>query len=432
MQIKLIKGHILHFPKTTLDPESEFEEFKLGAMVVQEGKILAVGNAAELLPQYPNAEVTDYGSKLIVPGFIDTHLHFPQTEMIASFGEQLIDWLNKYTFPTERQFEDPEYSRRIADFFLKQLWMNGTTTAAVYATVHKNSAEQLFSAAYEKNMQILTGKVCMDRHCPDYLQDTAESAQQESADLISSWHNKGRLKYAITPRFAPTSTERQLTLLGELMGSYNDVYLQTHVDENRAEIEWVKELFPSSKNYLDVYDQYGMVTERSIYGHCIHMLDDEWRCIADNGSIVAFCPRSNLFLGSGLYDLNKAKEFGVKTTLATDVGGGDSFSMLRTFGEGYKVFQLQNITIGSLSGLYMMTRGAADALQLPDIGDFNSGTYADFTVLEPHFNELSSLRLGNSTDASDILFALSMLADERAISATWIAGEPAYEAGSSN
>lgn len=427
MSVTLVKGHVLHFPKTTASPETEFEEFHHGALVLENGKILQTGNSAELQLQYPNANIVDYGDKLIVPGFIDTHLHFPQTEMIASFGEQLIDWLNKYTFPTERQFEDPEYSRKIADFFLRQLWMNGTTTAAVYATVHKNSAEQLFSAAYEKNMQILTGKVCMDRHCPDYLQDTAESATQDSADLISTWHNKGRLKYAITPRFAPTSTERQLTLLGELMASYDDVYLQTHVDENRAEIAWVKELFPNSKNYMDVYYQYGMVTERSIFGHCIHMLEDEWRCMADNGAIVAFCPRSNLFLGSGLYDLNKAHEFGVKTTLATDVGGGDSFSMLRTFGEAYKVFQLQNITVNSLTGLYMMTKGSADALQLPDIGDLTPGTWGDFTVLDPHFNELSSLRLEGAKDASDILFALSMLADERTISATWIAGEPVWQ-----
>lgn len=427
MSLKLIKGHIVHFPKTTINPAKDFVEFRSGAMVLEHGKIVTVGNADDVAPKYPEAHTVDYGNKLIVPGFIDTHLHFPQTEMIASFGEQLIDWLNKYTFPTERQFEDPEYSRKIADIFLRQLWMNGTTTAAVYATVHKNSAEQLFSTAFEKNMQILTGKVCMDRHCPDYLQDSPESAYQESADLISDWHNKGRLKYAITPRFAPTSTEKQLTLLGELMGSYDDVYLQTHVDENRTEIQWVKELFPNSKNYLDVYDQFGMVTERSIFGHCIHMLDDEWRLMADKGAIVAFCPRSNLFLGSGLYDLKKAGEFGVRTTLATDVGGGDSFSMLRTFGEGYKVFQLQGITIDSLSGLYMMTRGAADALQLPDIGDFNSGTFADFTVLNPNFNEISSLRMGDSTDASDMLFALSMLADERAVSATWIAGEPVWK-----
>lgn len=428
MSVTIVKGHILHFPKTTQKPDTDFDEFKSGALVLDKGKIIKVGNADALISSYADAKIVDYGNKLIVPGFIDTHLHFPQTEMIASFGEQLIDWLNKYTFPAERQFEDPEYSRKIADFFLRQLWMNGTTTAAVYATVHKNSAEQLFSAAFEKNMQILTGKVCMDRNSPDYLQDTAESAAQDSADLISTWHNKGRLKYAITPRFAPTSTETQLSLLGELMASHKDVYLQTHVNENRAEIDWVKLLFPNSKNYMDVYQQYGMVTERSIFGHCIHMLDDEWRCMADNGAVVAFCPRSNLFLGSGLYDLNKSGEFGVKTTLATDVGGGDSFSMLRTFGEAYKVFQLQAITVDSLHGLYMMTKGAADALQLPDIGDLNPGTYGDFTVLDPHFNELSRLRLADATDASDTLFALSMLADERTIAATWIAGEPVWQA----
>ncbi|MCC2604346.1 guanine deaminase [Planctobacterium marinum] len=428
MSIKLITGHIVHFPNSTESPQQDVVEIKQGALAIDGEKILTTDTAAQLTQRYPDAEVIDYGNKLVVPGFIDTHLHFPQTEMIASFGEQLIDWLNKYTFPTERQFEDPAYSRKIADFFLNQLWRNGTTTAAVWATVHKNSAEQLFSAAYERNMQILTGKVCMDRHCPDYLQDTPESAQQDSADLIATWHNKGRLKYAITPRFAPTSTEKQMAMMGELMSSYKDVYLQTHLSENQQEIAWVKELYPNSKHYLDVYDSYQMVTERSLFGHCIHLEDDEWRLMSEKGAIVSFCPTSNLFLGSGLYNLNKAKAFNVKTTLATDVGGGDSFSMLRTLGEAYKVFQLQNITMDSLSGLYMMTRGAADALKLPDIGDFNAGTFADFTVLDPHFNELSSLRLQDSDDAEDILFALSMLADERATVATWIAGNPVWQA----
>lgn len=423
MSLKLIKGHILHFPVTTDSPQTDYQAFPEGALVIEKGKIKALGNAQEIAKLYPEASVTDYGKKLIVPGLIDTHLHFPQTEMIASFGEQLIDWLNKYTFPTERKFENPEYSQRIAEFFLKQLWMNGTTSAAVYATVHKNSADALFSAAHQNNMQLLTGKVCMDRHCPDYLQDTPTSAQQDSADLIAKWHNTGRQKYAITPRFAPTSTDKQMTMLGELMGNYSDVYLQTHLNENRNEIAWVKELYPESKHYLDVYDSFGMVTERSIFGHCIHMLDDEWRLMADRGAIVSWCPRSNNFLGSGLYNLDLANDKGIKTTLATDVGGGDSFSMLRTLGEAYKVSQLQNITLGSLSGLYLMTQGTAEILGLPEIGNLNTGTYADFVVLDPHFNELSALRLADSDDPSDILFALSMLADERTTSATWIAGE---------
>lgn len=427
MSLTLIKGHILHFPNSTASPEKDFQRFPTGALVVQGDRILAIGDASGIEAQYPDAVIVDYGQKLIVPGLIDTHLHFPQTEMIASFGEQLIDWLNKYTFPTERKFENPEYSERIAQFFLKQLWMNGTTTAAVYATVHKNSADALFSAAHQHNMQLLTGKVCMDRHCPDYLMDTPESAQRDSADLIAKWHNTGRQKYAITPRFAPTSSAKQLSALGELMGSYSDVFLQTHLNENKNEIQWVKDLFPNSKHYLDVYHQYGMVTERSIFGHCIHMEEDEWRCMADNGAIVSWCPRSNTFLGSGLYHLDHANTQGIQTTLATDVGGGDSFSMLRTFGEAYKVSQLQNITLGALSGLYMMTQGTADILNLPDIGNLNAGTYADFIVLDPHFNELSALRLSHSDDPADIIFALSMLADERTINTTWIAGNIVWQ-----
>ncbi len=428
MSMHLIKGNILHFPNKTDVPEANHQFIGDGALAVKDDKIVAIGNAAELGKSYPDAVIKDYGAQLIVPGFIDTHLHFPQTEMIARFGEQLLDWLNKYTFPTERKFEDHTYSEKIADFFLKQLWRHGTTTAAAYATVHKSSSDALFSLAEQANMQMITGKVCMDRNCPEWLSDTAQQAYEESAELIEKWHGRGRAKYAITPRFAPTSTPEQLKLLGDLMQQYPGVYMQSHLSENTDEVKWVAELFPDHKNYLDVYNHYGLVNERAIFGHCIYLDDDSWQTMADTSAIVAFCPRSNLFLGSGLYQFGKAQELGIRTTLATDVAGGDSFSMLRTLGEAYKVCQLQNINLDPFMGLYLMTQGAAVALGIEaEVGNLNPGSFADFTVLDPHFSELSQLRIDDPQQPDDVIFALSLLSESETVTATWVAGKPVYQ-----
>lgn len=424
-----IKANILHFPKTTTSPDKDYAYFENGVLVVENDKIKALGYEHDILPHFDGIKVIDESGKLLVPGFIDTHLHFPQTEMIASYGEQLLEWLENYTFPTERKFENPEYARFIADKFLNQLWSNGTTTALAYSTVHKCSAEALFEKAYSKNMLMITGKTCMDRHCPDWLQDTAESAEKDTLALIDKWHNHGRLKYAITPRFAPTSTAEQMQRLGHIVKDHSDIFIQTHLSENKDEIEWVKSLYPECIDYLHVYEQFGLVNERTVFGHCIHLEDHTWQRLGELQSIIAFCPRSNLFLGSGLFELEKAEAYNVPVTLASDVGAGDSFSMLRTQGEAYKVCQLQHIKLHPFKGLYMMTQGSADSLSLDhSIGNLNVGTHADFTVLDPHFNELSSLRMNSRENTpDDTLFALSMLSDERAIASTYIAGLPVYQ-----
>ena len=425
MNYTLVKGAILHFPSQTSRPEEEYEYVKNGALVTRNGKIVAVGAASDLSPQYPDATIKDFGDKLIVPGLIDAHLHFPQTEMIASYGEQLLEWLENYTFPTEKKFADKAYASTIADAFLHQLHRNGTTTAMVYSSVHPEACDALFERASAHDMLMIAGKVCMDRHCPDDLKDNPESAKHDSIKLIEKWHGKGRNYYALTPRFAPTSSPEQMAALAEVAAAYPDVFIQTHLSENHNEIEWVKSLYPEHIDYLDVYDHYGLVRPRAVFGHCLHLSKREWARFKEAGAVAAFCPTSNLFLGSGLFDLASARELDVNLALATDVGAGTSFSMLRTLGEAYKVCQLRQTRLSPLYGLYMMTQGAAVSLHLDEkIGNLNAGTDADFVVLDPNFDTLTELRLPNqSTAPEDIIFALSMLGDDRAIYATWINGK---------
>lgn len=429
MTINTIRASILHFPSASQAPDTEHQYFHDGLLVTRNGKVVDIGEAESLIPQYPQANHTDYSGKLLIPGLIDSHLHFPQTEMIASYGEQLLEWLENYTFPVEGKFEDPQYAAMIAEVFLRQLYKNGTTTAMVYSSVHKGATDALFAAAQNNNMLMIAGKVCMDRNCPPWLQDTPLTAQRDSAELIQQWHGNDRLYYAITPRFAPTSSPEQMQALAELAQQYPDVFIQTHLSENRNEIAWVKSLYPDFNSYLDVYDHYSMVRPRAVFGHCLHLESQEWQRLAEAGATIAFCPTSNLFLGSGLFDLDQAQANNIHLALATDVGGGNSFSMLKTFGEAYKVCQLRRTKLSPMQGLYMMTQGAAVALQLEDkIGNLNVGSDADFVLLDPMFDELSSLRLQNSiNNPSDIIFALCMLGDDRAISATYIAGELVHQ-----
>lgn len=423
------RASLLHFAQQSISPKDQFEYFEDGLLVTRNDKIEFVGDYKSHINQYHDLKTQDLSGKLIVPGFIDSHLHFPQTEMLASFGEQLLDWLTDYTFPVEAKFEDPEYATQIAKIFLRQLHRHGTTTGMVYSSVHKQAADALFEQALKHNMLFIAGKVCMDRNCPEELQDTPQSAQQDSANLIDKWHNNGRLKYAITPRFAPTSSDAQLSALGELAQQYPDVYIQTHLSENHNEIAWVKELFPKRKNYLDVYDHYGLVRKGAVFGHGIHLEHAEWDRLNETQASIAFCPTSNLFLGSGLFDLAKAEQQNVPVMLATDVGGGTSFSMLKTLGEAYKICQLKGNQMDPMHGLYLMTQGAAIGLGLDkQIGNLNPGTDADFVVLNPDFDELTALRFTHHRTPQDIIFALSMLADDRAISATYIAGKAVYQA----
>ena len=425
---QLIRGTIYHYPHSTNQYQSDLQSFKDGAMLIKDGKIADLGDYSTLKAKYIDVDVIDYSGRVIIPGLIDTHLHFPQTEIIASYGEQLLTWLDNFTFPAERQFEDADFANTMADAFLTECLKNGTTTGLVYSSVHKVATEALFEAASQRNMLTVAGKVCMDRHCPDWLQDTPESAQRDSADLIDRYHGKGRNYYALTPRFAPTSSSAQMAALGELAQQYEDVFIQTHLSENHDEIAWVKTLYPECEDYLAVYEKYHMVRPRAIYGHCIHLSDSEWQRMATSGAIAAFCPTSNLFLGSGLFEMSKAEKFGVPVTLATDVGGGTSFNLLRTLGEAYKICQLRNYSLSALQGFYMLTQGAADSLGLSDqIGNLNPGSDADFVVLNPRFDALTQLRIDADSTCEDTLFALTMLGDDRATVATYVAGQPQYQ-----
>jgi guanine deaminase len=427
--VKAYRAAILH---SLADPavvgvEQSYEYFEDGLLVVDGGQVAQIGHAADLLPSLKGVEISEYPDALITPGFIDTHIHYPQTGMIASYGEQLLDWLNTYTFPTEQQFADKAHAAEVAGIFLKELLRNGTTTALVFGSVHKQSVDAFFEAAEALNLRMIAGKVLMDRNAPDYLTDTAESGYADSKELIERWHGKGRLHYAVTPRFAPTSTPEQLTLAGKLFGEYPDLYMHTHLSENRQEIEWVKALFPERKGYLDVYDHFKLIGARSVFAHAVHLCDEECQRLAETGSAVAFCPTSNLFLGSGLFDLSKLEAHGVRVGLGTDVGAGTSFSQLQSLNEAYKVMQLQGKKLDPFKSLYLATLGGAHALYLDDkLGNFLPGKDADFVVLDYNATPLISYRMQQAKTLDEKLFALTMLGDDRAIKETFAAGQSVH------
>ncbi|NNT95099.1 guanine deaminase [Stutzerimonas nitrititolerans] len=425
-QIKAYRAALLH---CLADPrevgiEASHEYFEDGLLVVEDGKVVRNGHAADLLSTLPaGTEVIEYQDALITPGFIDTHIHYPQTGMIASYGEQLLDWLNTYTFPTERAFADKAHASEVAEVFLRELLRNGTTTALVFGSVHKESVDAFFEQAHKLDLRMIAGKVLMDRNAPDYLTDTAESGYADSKELIERWHGKGRLHYAVTPRFAPTSTPEQLTLAGRLFQEYPGLYMHTHLSENRKEIEWVRELFPERKGYLDVYDHHGLIGARSVFAHGVHLCDDECKRLGETGSAVAFCPTSNLFLGSGLFDLEKVEGFGVRVGLGTDVGAGTSFSQLQSLNEAYKVMQLQGKKLDPFKALYLATLGGARALYLDErIGNLQPGKDADFVVLDYKATPLIDYRLSQARSLEERLFALMILGDDRAVKETYAAG----------
>ncbi|NVD70121.1 guanine deaminase [Duganella sp. BJB1802] len=426
--LQAYRGSLLHFladPAFSAQSHAWHED---GLLIVADGKVQAAGDYAALratLP--PGAELHDYSGKLLMPGFIDTHVHYPQTDMIASPSEGLLPWLETYTFPTERQFEDPAHAAGVADFFLDELLRCGTTTAMVYCTVHPQSVDAFFAASEQRGLRMVAGKVMMDRNCPDFLRDTAESSARDTEALIQRWHKRGRALYAITPRFAPTSTEAQLQLAGELARSYPDTYIQTHVSENEAECAWVRELFPNSRSYIDVYDSYGMLRPRAMYGHCIWLNEQDRIRMAQTQSAAAICPTSNLFLGSGLFDFERADQAGVPLSLATDVGGGTSFSMLQTMNEAYKVARLKGSYLPALRMFYLATLGAARSMQLEGtIGNFAAGAEADFIVLDPQATPLLQRRTARGESLEELLFALALLGDDRAVAATYSAGRQVH------
>ncbi len=422
------RASLLHFTADPAFGEQAHAFHEDGLLIVDGQYVRAAGDYATLKDTLPaDLVVTDYRGKLIVPGFIDTHLHYPQTDMIASPAPGLLPWLETYTFPTERQFSDPVHAREVAEFFLDELLRCGTTTAMVYCTVHPESVEAFFSASEERNLRMVAGKVMMDRHCPDFLQDTAESGARESEALIRRWHKRGRQSYAITPRFAPTSSNAQLQLAGELAQAWPDTYVQTHVAENTDEVAWVSSLFPQARSYLDVYEQFGLLRERTMLAHCIWLDDDDRARMAATGAAAAICPTSNLFLGSGLFDFAAADAAQVRLSLATDVGGGTSFSMLQTMNETYKVARMGNTYLPALRMFYLATLGAARSMQLEGtIGNFVAGAEADFIVLDPQATPLLARRTARTDSLEEWLFAFAMLGDDRAVMATYSAGRKVH------
>ena len=404
---------------------SAVEYIEDGLLVIEDGAIARHGPAEELLSSLADGTpLEDLSGKLIVPGLIDCHVHYSQLDIIASYGEQLLDWLNRYAYPAEARFADADHARAVADFFLDELLQNGTTTALVFTTVFPQSVDAIFAAAEERNMRLIAGKVLMDRLCPEELRDDAETGYRDSKALIERWHGKGRLGYAITPRFALTSTEEQLGAAGRLAAEYPDTWIHTHLAETQDEVDQIAKQFPWSRSYLDVYDHFGLVRSRSMFAHCLHLDDADRTLMAENNAAGAFCPTSNLFLGSGLFDLQSMVDAGINVGLATDVGGGTSLSLLRTMNEAYKILHLQAQSLPASRALYLATLGAAEALGLDDcIGNFATGKEADFIVLDTGGSRITARRAQAATSIDELLFSLIFLGDDRNIAATYLQGK---------
>ena len=426
MSLTAHRGEILHFTSDPLvDGAQSWQYWEDGLLVIEDGYVVVAGSFQDCVAWCSRVEkVNEHKNGLIIPGLVDTHVHYPQCEIIAAYGTQLLDWLERYTFPTEQQFHDRGHGASVAEFFLNQLLSNGTTTALVFGTVHPESVEAFFDAALQRNLRMICGKVMMDRNAPSVLCDTPDRSYHESRKLIRQWHGKARLGYAVTPRFAPTSSSAQLTRAAQLVSEFAGVHLHTHLAENQQECEWVRILFPTCNDYLDVYDQFGLLGRRSVFAHGIHLSNSEWTRLKTSRSNIAFCPTSNLFIGSGLFDLSKADQFEVSVGLGTDIGGGDSFSILRTINEAYKVQQLQGYNLSPFRSLYLATLGGARALDLHrQIGNFDNGKEADFIVLDYHSSPLMQFRINTCRTFEEKLFVLQMLGDDRTVRETWIMGQ---------
>ena len=432
--VRLIYGQVLDFLSDPGEAEAEgsYRYFPDGALLVLDGRVAACGARATVdAALSPEMRATlichDYRGQLILPGLVDTHCHFSQAMAMAGYGRTLLEWLNHYAFPAEMAMADEAVAQRTAAYFLERLVAHGTTTASVFATVHAGSVDALMAAADQRRLRLLTGKVMMDRHAPPALCDTLASAERDCLQLIERWHGRGRLRYSITPRFAPTSTPAQLGLAGALYQSRPDLHVQSHLAENHDEIAWVAALFPESRDYLSVYAQHGLLGPRSIYGHCLHLSTEAIAEMAATGTAAAFCPTSNLFLGSGFFNHAAMAEAGVRVGLATDVGGGTSFSLIRTLDEAYKVSQVHRRPLAPFRAWYLATLGGAQALSLGAfIGNFEIGKEADFVVLNPLATPELAFRLSAGASLAETLFALLVLGDERCVTATHIQGCPAH------
>ncbi|MBU1170602.1 MAG: guanine deaminase [Proteobacteria bacterium] len=425
-KINAYRATIFHIHREPLGENDHraYDFFEDGLLVTDHAHVLYAGDYSELKHTLPlGCTIHDRTGMIIMPGLIDTHVHYPQTDIIASHGKQLMDWLETYTFPCEKQFEDAGHSRQTAVFFIQELLKNGTTTAMVLGTVHAVSVQALFEKADDYTMRLVAGKVMMDRLAPHYLRDTAQSSYDESKHLIEHWHHKNRLTYAVTPRFALTSSEEQLDAAGALIREFNDVRLHTHLAENTKEVDLIAKAFPWSTGYLDVYNHFGLVCDRSVFAHCIYLSDTEFKLMKEKAASVSLCPTSNLFLGSGLFDLGKIMTYEIKTGLGSDVGGGTSFSMFKTMAEAYKVCQLKGVTLSPVQSFYYASLGAAKTLGLDQvIGNFEPGKEADFIVINPDQIPLLKRRISMAQRPEEILFALMILGDDRMIYETYVNG----------
>ncbi|MEC8580466.1 MAG: guanine deaminase [Pseudomonadota bacterium] len=393
-----------------------------GAVRIVDGLIADTGDAAALRAAYPNDDITDYGNDLICPGFVDAHVHFPQTAIIASWGKRLIDWLNSYTFPEEMRFGDPDYAAMIAARYFDLTLANGTTTVCSFGTVHPTSVDAFFNAAQTRGLRALTGKTCMDRNAPEGLQDTAQTAYDDSKALLDRWHGVDRLSYVITPRFSPTSTPEQLRALGGLWTERPDCLMQTHLSEQTDEIAWVKSLFPEARDYLDTYEQTGLLGENGLYGHAIHLEPREIDKLSEVNAALIHCPTSNTFIGSGLFDMDGLTSR-ARVGLATDTGGGSSFSMLRTMAAAYEIGQLRGRPLHPAELMWLATAGSARALKLEDkIGRVAKGYEADLCILNLSSTDAIAQRADRACDAWEEVFATIMMGDDRAVRDVWVNG----------
>lgn len=429
MDMHLLTGRTLAFtadPFTTPHEESALYRDH-GGVVVSGGRIIATGEADALRATYPDAKIHDYGRALITAGFVDAHMHFAQTGIIASWGKRLIDWLNSYTFPEEARFADPAYAAEIAGRTLDLALAHGTTTLCSFGTVHSASVDALFTAAAARGLRVITGKTCMDRAdtTPDNLRDTAQSAYDDSRALLTRWHGQGRALYAITPRFSPTSTPAQLEALGALWAEHPDCLMQTHLSEQVDEIAWVKGIYPAARDYLDTYEAFGLLGERGLYGHAIHLEPREIARLREVNAAVVHCPTSNTFIGSGLFDMVGLKAQGLRVGLATDTGGGSSFSMLRTLAAAYEIGQLRGTPLHPAQLMWLATEGSAHSLHLGGtIGHLGQGAEADILVLDLESTSAIAQRATRAQDIWEALFPTIMMGDDRAVKAVWVAGKP--------
>lgn len=421
----LVRGRVLTFHADPADSAENHDYHENGAILINDGRVVAVGDHADIAgrPDAAGAVEIDHRPHIVMPGFIDPHIHFPQVQVIASWGEQLLDWLNTYTFPAELRFADPGHAGAMADAFLDLLLAHGTTTACAFCSVHPASAEALFAASEARGMAMVAGKVMMDRNAPDGLLDSAQQGYDETTALIARWHGRDRLRYAISPRFAITSTPEQLRAAGALVAEHPGLHVQTHLSENLAEIDFTLSLYPQARDYLDIYDRAGLLGPRTLMGHAIHLSARELARMAETGTRAIHCPTSNLFLGSGLFDDYAARAMGVATGVATDIGAGTSYSMLATLNEAYKIAQLKGRRMHPLQAFHWATRGNAIALGMEDeIGQVAPGRAADLVVLDPRATPAMALRADAAGSLAEELFILQIMGDDRAVVQTYVQG----------